>query len=494
MSDILQNRTVAVVGRPNVGKSRLFNCLTGRRISIVHDQPGVTRDVISADVKAGYTLFDTGGIGMEPHATPEVLRQATEAQVQFALDAAKLILFVVDFKSGVTPVDQELAAAFRRYKVQPILIVNKADHPGDADDAYGEFGSLGFETILPVSAEHKTGIGSITKAIMEHFGPVPEAPVEEKQRRISISLIGRPNVGKSSMTNAMLKSDRVIVSDIPGTTRDTIEMELDYTSKKGEEWRFLLHDTAGLRARTKVDSPVEYFSSLRSEETIKKSDVVFLVIDGEEGITKQEQRLAGLALKWGKAMIIVVNKWDLIVDRFKENPVDGFDNETQFRESYADAIRKELFFLPGTPVVFTSAKTGFSIHNLLKTAVELDTKLERKLPTGRLNAKIREMLEHRSPKKINTARFKIYYGVHVGHRPYKIRLFCNSAEKLHETYERYLEKGIQETFDLGGCPVEFDLVGKAKRYTEGEIDDHAEMPQKKPPRKKWKKPKRPKKG
>ncbi|MGB0370783.1 MAG: ribosome biogenesis GTPase Der [Opitutales bacterium] len=493
MSDTIESRTVAVVGRPNVGKSRLFNCLTGRRISIVHDQPGVTRDVISAEVKAGYTLLDTGGIGMEPEATPEVLREATETQVQFALQAARVILFVVDFKDGVTPVDIELANAFRRQKTQPILIVNKADHAGDADAAYAEFGSLGFENILPISAEHKIGIGAINKAIIDMIGPLEEEK-EAEERRISISLIGRPNVGKSSMTNAMLKSDRVIVSDIPGTTRDTIEMELDYTNKRGELWRFLLNDTAGLRSRTKVDTSVEYFSSLRSEETIKRSDVVFLVIDAEDGITKQEQRLAGMALDWGKALIIVVNKWDLVFERFQRDFVDGYDNESDFRKSYAEAIQKELFFLPGTPVVFTSAVTGFSIENLLKTAVELDAKLEEKIPTGRLNARIKEMLEHRSPKKIKTARFKIYYAVHVGRRPYKIKLFCNSAEKLHETYERYLEKGIQETFGLEGCPVEFELVGKAKRYTEGEVDNPEDMPTRKPKPKRRKKPKRPRKG
>ena len=493
MNNTVESRTVAVVGRPNVGKSRIFNCLTGRRISIVHDQPGVTRDVISAEVKAGYTLLDTGGIGMEPQATPEVLRQATETQVQFALEAARIVLFVVDFKSGVTPVDLELAEAVRRHKTEPILVVNKADHSGDADNAYAEFGSLGFETIIPISAEHKIGIGGLNKAVLDILGP-QEGEAAPKERRINISLIGRPNVGKSSMTNAMLKSDRVIVSDIPGTTRDTIDVTLDYTNKRGGIWKFLLFDTAGLRSRTKVDSSVEYFSSLRSEETIKRSDVVFLVIDAEEGITKQEQRLAGMALDKGKALIIVVNKWDLVFERFKEDPVDGFDNESDFRKGYAEAIRKELFFLPGTPVIFTSAKTGFSIENLLKTAVELDAKLEQKIPTGRLNAKIREMFEHRSPKKIKTARFKVYYAVHVGRRPYKIRLFCNSGEKLHETYERYLEKGIQETFGLEGCPVEFEFVGKAKRYAEGEVDNPEDMPTRKPKPKRWKKPKRPKKG
>ena len=484
MSQAIKNRSVALVGRPNVGKSRLFNSLAGRRISIVHDMPGVTRDVITYETRDGYTLLDTGGIGMEPDATPEIIHAATEQQVQFAIEAAEIILFVVDAKDGITPVDENLAAAFRKLKREPVLLINKVDDPATRDNAVAEFSALGFGEMLTVSAEHKLGIDSIKRVIFDELGEAESA--QAKEDRIRISLIGRPNVGKSSMTNALLREERVIVSEIPGTTRDAVELDLDFQSRSGEVWKFKLCDTAGLRAKTKVDSSVEYFSALRTEETIKRSDIVFLVIDAEEGVTRQEQKLAGMAQKWGKALIIVVNKWDLVFERFRNDPMPEYRSEQEFRKAYAEAVPDQLFFLPGTPVLFTSAKTGFSVEKLMRTARELNERLDKNIPTGRLNARIQELLEHRAPKMTHSKRFKIFYAVHVGRRPYKFRLFCNQEERLEDTYRRYLEKGLQETFDLQGCPVEFELMGKNKRYVE-DLDEE-EKPRPKP-KKTYRRPK-----
>ncbi|MEX2381340.1 MAG: ribosome biogenesis GTPase Der [Opitutales bacterium] len=455
-------RIVALVGRPNVGKSRLFNRLAGRRISIVHDQPGITRDIVSADIKNDYTLMDTGGLGLVSKEEPANITEAVEIQVHVAVHAASVILFVVDGREGLTPLDEMVADHLRRAGKKVVVLVNKMDSPAQEDRA-SEFDRLGFSPCIHVSAEHGRGESEMHEAIAEILGPPPER-VEPAQKRIRICFVGRPNVGKSSLANRLLKSERLIVTDIPGTTRDAVELDLDYQNPDGSTWHFRLVDTAGVRRRTKVSSPVEYFSTTRSEHAIESADVVFLVLDAKEGVTKQEQTLGGMVLEKGKALVILVNKWDLVHESFRDEPMEGYKDEREFREAFADAVRKELFFNPDSPVIFVSALEGYAMDRMLKSARRLDYILDKKLPTGRLNKVLGDLAAKRSPPAAAKGkRFRIYYGVQTGNRPFRFKLFCNEASSLPDTYRRYLEAGISKEFDLPGCPIRFELVGKPKR-------------------------------
>ncbi len=461
------SRTVALVGRPNVGKSRLFNRLCGKRMSIVHDMPGVTRDVISTEVRDDYVLLDTGGIGTEIEMTPKKISVAAEEQVEFAIQAASVILFVVDVREGITNLDEIVAQKLRRYGKHVLLVTNKVDLE-ENEDLADEFIRLGLGQALCVSAEHGRGITDLEAAIDEKLGPKPEGSEADQTDRIRISLLGRPNVGKSSIGNRLLKSTRLIVSDVPGTTRDSVELDLDYQHKDGELLKFRLADTAGLRMKRKVDNPVEYFSTVRTQAALDRSDVAFLVIDAVDGVTKQDQALAGDILDAGRALVIVVNKWDIIIERWTHDPVDGFKNLKHFLKSYEDSLRKEMFFLPNPPVLFVSAVTGFEIESMLNAAASIQATLDMKLPTGKLNNLIEKLFEARAPKIVGTKRFKVFYAVQTGSRPLRIRFFCNRVERLDPGYRRYLEKAIIHEFRLNGCPVRFDLVGKARRYEEGE--------------------------
>lgn len=462
------SRTVALVGRPNVGKSRLFNRLCGRRLSIVHDMPGVTRDLISAEVGEDFLLLDTGGIGMELEMTPHQIAVAAEEQVDFAIQAASVILFVVDTRAGLTALDEAVADKLRKRGDRVVLVANKVDREAEATDA-DTFVGLGLGAPLPISAEHGRGVGELLAAIEARLGPKAlTGETGARRARIGIALVGRPNVGKSSIGNRLLESQRLIVSDVPGTTRDAVELDLDYEHPDGATLLFRLADTAGLRSKRKVDSPVEYFSGVRTQHAIERSDVVLLVIDAMEGVTRQDQFLAGEILDAGKALVVVVNKWDLVKERWDSEPLEAYRNLGHFLKDYESALRKELFFLPAPPVLFVSAETGFRVESLLEAAAAIEATLDLRLPTGRLNRLIGQLFEARPPKLVGTRRFKVFYAVQTGTRPLRIRLFCNRVERLDPTYRRYLEKAIIEEFNLGGCPVRFDLVGKEKRYTEAE--------------------------
>ena len=436
-------------------------------MSIVHDMPGVTRDLISTEVRDDYVLLDTGGIGMEIEMTPKKISVAAEEQVEFAIQAASVILFVVDVREGITNLDEIVAQKLRRYGKHVLLVTNKVDLE-ENEDLADEFIRLGLGQALCVSAEHGRGITDLEAAIDEKLGPKPEGSEADQTDRIRISLLGRPNVGKSSIGNRLLKSTRLIVSDVPGTTRDSVELDLDYQHKDGELLKFRLADTAGLRMMRKVDNPVEYFSTVRTQAALDRSDVAFLVIDAVDGVTKQDQALAGDILDAGRALVIVVNKWDIIIERWTHDPVDGFKNLKHFLKSYEDSLRKEMFFLPNPPVLFVSAVTGFKIESMLNAAVSIQATLDMKLPTGKLNNLIEKLFEARAPKIVGTKRFKVFYAVQTGSRPLRIRFFCNRVERLDPGYRRYLEKAIIHEFRLSGCPVRFDLVGKARRYEEGE--------------------------
>lgn len=461
-------RNVALVGRPNVGKSRLFNRLARRRIAIVHDQPGVTRDLATAEIERQYTLLDTGGIGMKPEMTPQMIHDATEEQVGFALAAAGVVVFVVDGIEGLTPIDRELADKFRRSGRPVLLVVNKMDKPS-AQKKFNDFYELGFGDPIGLSAEHGQGADELHAAILEKLGPYkpPFFDKEAKKRRIKICLCGKPNVGKSSLGNALLKAPRLIVSEVAGTTRDAIELDLDYPAsgpgtQPGELWRFKMVDTAGVKPRRKIGSSLDYFSGLRTEGAIQRTDVALLVLDALTGVGKHDKTLAGEILEAGKGLVIVVNKWDLALEKFRAEPLRGYETENEFRQAFIDAVRQELFFLPESPVLFVSAKSGFQVESLLTAAREVDATMESPLPTGPLNNCLQKLQERQTPRVVGGRRFKIYYATQTSTRPVTLKFFCNRAEQLEDSYRRYLEAGLRDAFGLRGCPLRFDLAGKSE--------------------------------
>lgn len=462
-------RTVAIVGRPNVGKSRLFNRLARRRISIVHDQPGVTRDVISTEISDGaYTLLDTGGLGLKGGETTAELTAASERQVDFAIDASDLILFIVDGLEGITSLDSRIAQKLRKSKKDVLLVINKADFNDEKVDLAESY-RLGLGEPLRVSAEHGNGEADLRAAIFEHLGPpsaeenTGAASRADEDAPICVCFIGRPNVGKSSLGNRLLQSDRLIVSGVPGTTRDAIELPFIFRGRDDKDHSFTLIDTAGIKAQTKLASPVEYFSRLRSLDAIQRADVVFLVLDALDGVTHQDKAIAGEAIKERKPIIVVVNKWDLVHKAFaKEGGIAGYKDERDYREKYEKALFDRLFFTPGSPVIFVSAMDNFEVDRMLNAAVKIHRVLDRKIPTSKLNQIIQHLSERTPPPSIGGRRFRAYYCTQTGNRPFRIKIFCNREEKLPETYRRYLEAGIVEEFDISGCPVYFDLVGKPK--------------------------------
>ncbi|MBT5815009.1 MAG: ribosome biogenesis GTPase Der [Opitutales bacterium] len=460
--------TVAIVGRPNVGKSRLFNRLIGKRISIVHDMPGVTRDILTHDMDEGYTLMDTGGMGLVAGMsdTPEKLVSAVEGQIAFSIDAADYVLLIVDGREGLVPLDIEMAQILRRSRKPVCLVVNKVD----ADDTpidINEFPKLGLGNPVLVSAEHGRGISRLTKEIIEQrdetVGP-PEEKEPDGKKEIKVCFIGRPNVGKSSLSNCLVKSDRFIVSDIPGTTRDSIATPFTWKSKRGEDWHFVLTDTAGIRKKTKLSSSVEYFSRVRALDAIHGVDVVFMVLDAKEGPTHQDKAVAGEAAKLNKPIVIVVNKWDLALAAWEKSEIDGFESESEFRKAFEKGLRREIFFAPGSPIRFVSALENIDIEKMLYDARQLDKRLEKTISTGRLNNLIYKASERMPAPKSDGRRFRVYYAVHTAKRPYRIKLFCNQSKKLNDSYKRYLQARVVEAFKLEGCPIVFDLVNKKNPY------------------------------
>ncbi len=498
------SRTVVIVGRPNVGKSRLFNRLARKRISIVHDQPGITRDVVTTRIADGdYTLQDTGGLGLKGGETPAQLIAASEKQVSFAIDTATLILFVVDGLEGLTALDTRIAAELRKSKKDVILVVNKADF-GEEKIDLSEAYRLGLGEPIFISAEHGRGETDLREAIASHLAaltPAALAPGSDEEGilphgksaadPLCVCFIGRPNVGKSSLSNRLLKSDRLIVSDIPGTTRDAVSIDFKFRGRDKKLHDFRLIDTAGIKAATKLASPVEYFSRLRSLDSIKETDVVFIVLDAMDGVTQQDKAIAGEAIKEHKPIIVVVNKWDLVHKAFADGTTAGtalrhFRNEREYREKYEKAVFERLYFTPGAPLIFVSAMSGYEVSRMLNSAVKLHRTLDKKIPTARLNQLLIHLAERTPPPAVAGRRFRIYYATQTSTRPFRIKIFCNREGNLAESYRRYLEAGVVEEFDLHGCPVYFDLVGKKKdpervgEYSEEKRAHLARLKQNKP--------------
>ena len=410
-----------------------------------------------------YTMLDTGGLGLTGSDTPALITKASEQQVHFAIATAGVILFVIDAREGVTPLDQRIAATLRKSKKPVLLVANKADSGKEKIADIAEFYGLGFGEPFYISAEHGNGEAELRTAVLEKLGPVP-AEDEAEDERLHICFVGRPNVGKSSLSNRVLKSERLIVSEVAGTTRDAVELSFVFKTREGKLWPFKLIDTAGIRTATKLSSSVEYFSRLRSLEAIHQSDVAFMVLDAMDGVTSQDKAIAGEIIKAAKPIVIVVNKWDLVHEAFRSNvpAVAKYKNARDFRDKFEKAMFDQLFFTPGAPVMFVSALTGHEIERMLRAARALDKRLETKIPTAKLNACIIRLADRTPPPSTYGTRFRIYYATQTGTRPFRMKIFCNQERSLTESYRRYLEAGLVKEFGLDGCPIHFDLIGKKK--------------------------------
>ena len=433
---------VAVVGRPNVGKSTFFNKVIGRRISIVEDTPGVTRDRIYAETEwngVEFAMIDTGGI--EPDSTDIILSQMRE-QADIAMDTADVILFLVDGKDGLTSADREVANMLRRRGRNVILVVNKVDNPWLPDDFY-DFYELGLGEPIPISAANMLNFGDLLDEIVNSF---PREKYEEEEDAISIAVIGKPNVGKSSLINELIGEKRVIVSPIAGTTRDSIDTPFE---KDGQ--RYMLIDTAGIRRKNRISENIEKYSIIRALAAIERSDVALLMIDASEGITEQDKKIAGLAHEAGKGIIVVVNKWDLVV------------KETNTMRDFRRRIDAEFPFMSYAPSVFISVKDHQRIDNVINLAKAVAENRALRVPTGQLNALITDATMMKQPPSDKGRRLKIYYCSQVGVKPPLFSFKINSRKLMHFSYVRYLENKIREGFGFEGTSIKFVFREKGEK-------------------------------
>ena len=427
---------VAVVGRPNVGKSTLFNRLAGERISIVQDTPGVTRDRIYADVdwlNYKFTLIDTGG--MEPGAEDIILRQIL-TQAQIAIETADVIIFVTDVKQGVTEADAQVVNILRRTKKPVVLAVNKVDDMRKENLDVYEFYSLGIGEVYPISAGQALGLGDMLDAVCAHF---PEgAENAEDEDVIKVALIGKPNVGKSSLINRILGEDRLIVSNIPGTTRDAIDTPFELDGQK-----YVLIDTAGMRRKSKIKEDIEKYSIIRAVAAVERCDVAVLVIDAQEGITDQDAKIAGIAHERGKAAIIAVNKWDAI------------EKDDKTMNKFLKDIATDLAYMSYAPRVFISALTGQRVIKMLDTVKEVYANNCLRVSTGVLNDVLVEAMAMQQPPAEKGRQLKIYYMTQVGVKPPTFVIFVNDRELMHFSYRRYIENQLRQNFGFKGTPIHF---------------------------------------
>ena len=427
---------VAVVGRPNVGKSTLFNALAGSRISIVKDTPGITRDRIYADVtwlNYSFTLIDTGGI--EPDSKDIILSQMRE-QAQIAIDTADVILFMVDVKQGLVDADAKVADMLRRSKKPIILVVNKVDsYEKMMLDVY-EFYNLGIGEPMAISAANRQGIGEVLDEVVSHFADDTAEDVEDERPHIAI--VGKPNVGKSSLINKLLGENRLIVSDIAGTTRDAVDAEVTYN---GKEYIFI--DTAGLRRKNKIKEELEQYMIVRTVSAVERADIVILLIDALEGVTEQDAKIAGIAHERGKGIIIAVNKWDALEK----------DDKTIYR--FTEKVRQILSFMPYAEITFISAKTGQRIGKLYELIDMVEQNQSMRVATGVLNEIMAEAVALQQPPSDKGKRLRLYYITQVAVKPPTFVIFVNDKQLMHFSYTRYIENKIRDTFGFKGTPLHF---------------------------------------
>ena len=460
MSNI--SKSIALVGRPNVGKSRLFNRLIGRRVSIVHDKPGVTRDIVVEKLSDSLILMDTGGMGATPDMTEKVIADATNEQANFAITAADTIVFVVDLQAGLTGLDMEIASLLRSSGKDVIVAINKVDAPQHSQLA-SDFYSLGFKNTVEVSAEHGNGVDSLVSMLEAKYGAFDTEAKNDGEDRIKICVAGRPNVGKSSILNRLLGEKRLIVSDVAGTTRDSVKCDIDVPVKDGDTMKFRMYDTAGLRVKRKTNTSLDYLSSLRTHKVITACDVVFLVIDAMEGVSELDKRLAGEIAEAGASIIVVVNKWDYAVEMFSRSTLGNYKNIQEFGKDFETAVRHELPLIGDSRIYFVSAKNDTGIDKLPEAAMRIYKKMNSAVSTGKLNTVIQKLLEQNPPRYISGKRFKVYYSVKVSSRPYTVRMYCNSTLSLSHMYRRYLTNGIRDALNLGGVAINLELVGKVSQ-------------------------------
>ncbi|NLF21087.1 MAG: ribosome biogenesis GTPase Der [Clostridiaceae bacterium] len=437
----------AIVGRPNVGKSSFFNYLAGERISIVDDTPGVTRDRIYTRVEwldREFTLIDTGGL--EPESEDVILKQM-RLQAEIAMETADVIILMVDAKTGLQPADQDIADILRRSGKPVLVAVNKCDLPGDPPLSFYDFYGLGFSELFAISSAHGLGIGDLLDEVMQFFPEEEDNGDEDSVIRVAI--IGKPNVGKSSLVNRMVGQDRAIVSDIPGTTRDATDTPIE-----NEHGSFILVDTAGMRRKSRIDDILERYSIMRATAAIEKANVCVLLIDGAEGVSEQDTKIAGLAHNAGKGIVICVNKWDLPAEEKAET---AEEMKRQVQETFA--------FMPYAEILFISAKTGKKVDQLFATIVEVAQNCRKRIPTGRLNDLIGEAQQMLQAPGYKGRRLKISYATQVSVEPPTFILFVNSVDLLHFSYERYLENQLRRAFGFGGTSIRFILREKGKKDT-----------------------------
>ena len=435
---------IAIVGRPNVGKSMLFNKLVGQRLSIVEDTPGVTRDRLYAEAEwlnRKFDLVDTGGI--EPGTDSEILAFMRQ-QAEIAIQNATVIIFLCDVKTGLTASDQEVANMLLRSGKPVVLAVNKMDQVGHTNPDIYEFYNLGLGDPIAVSAVHGHGTGDLLDECFKYFPPEDEE--EEDEDVIKVAIIGKPNVGKSSLVNRILGEKRVIVSDMAGTTRDAVDSYFE--NQKG---KYLLIDTAGMRKKSKVDDPIEKFSVLRATMAIERADVCLILIDANEGVTEQDTKVAGLAHEAGKACIIVVNKWDSI------------EKDDKTMDRMRQDVRRDLSYMTYAPIVFISALTGQRVDRLFDLINYVNDQASLRITTGMLNSVLADATARVQPPTDKGRRLKIYYMTQIGIKPPHFVCFCNDAKLFHFSYQRYLENQIRSTFGLEGTPVRLTIRQKSDK-------------------------------
>ena len=427
---------VAMVGRPNVGKSTLFNKIAGRRISIVQDTPGVTRDRVYAEAEwlnYNFTMIDTGGI--EPENENIIMKQMRR-QANIAIETADVIVFIVDGKEGLTGADQEVASMLRKSRKPVVLVVNKIDSLKEEDNAW-EFYNLGIGDPVTISASQGLGLGDMLDKVVEHFDKV--AATQEEEESIKIALLGKPNVGKSSLVNKLLGEERVIVSDIPGTTRDSIDSTIE-----NELGKFTIIDTAGLRRKSKVKEEIERYSVIRTLAAIERADVCILMIDATEGITEQDEKIIGHAHEMRKAIMVIVNKWDLV------------EKDDKTLDNFKKDLQNNLKFMLYAEYLFISALTGQRVHKVLELAKKCYDNYNKRVSTGILNEVINKAVLMKEPPIVGLKRMKIYYATQVATKPPKFVFFINDIQARHFSYERYLENQLRESFDFKGTGIEIE--------------------------------------